>query len=486
MRLHRDQGTALIVSGNQLGSYGQHLNAQTGGQLAQALQASGFSGKANEKVTLLAAAGQNRITVIGTGPKEKLDSNAVMAAGGTAYKAFTGTPVTSLEMVCDFRQLLTDGPVRSPEAMATHGFLLASYDWKPGTRKPEGLTIQSTTASKSRLQLAEKSDPLLEGEREGIFLARDLATAPANLMWPQKFAERCQQLEDVGVKVTLFHQETMINHRMGGLLAVSQGSARPPVLAVLEWPGDNPRQPPIALIGKGVTFDTGGNNLKTGRSIEDMHYDKAGAATVAGVMNALARRGSPQRVVAVLALTENKIGPNAIEPNSIITMMNGKTIEITNTDAEGRLILADAMTFAQHLFKPRLMIDFATLTGAVGTALGSDYAGLFSNNDGLSKKLLVAGKQTGEPLWSLPLDYHGKLNGKTSDHVNWAGGAGASLGAAFLDLFVPQRQGKPIPHAHIDLAETAWKSSGSPICRSGVASGWGVRMTNRYLLNLER
>lgn len=486
MSLEINRGTALIVSGKKLGSYGQHLNEQTRGQLGRALEASGFSGKENETVTLLAAAGQNRITIIGTGARERLNSNAVMAAGGTAYKAFTGTPVTSLEMVCDFRELLTDGPVRSPEAMATHGFLLASYDWKYGTRPQEALALRAPSVTQSRGRLAEKSDPFLEGEREGIFLARDLTTAPANMMWPQKFADDCRMLENAGVKVTLFHQEIMVHHGMGGLLAVAQGSARPPVLAVLEWPGDNPRQAPIALIGKGVTFDTGGNNLKTGHGINDMHYDKAGAATVAGAMNAIARRGSPQRVVAVLALTENKIGSGAIEPNSIITMMNGKTVEITNTDAEGRLILADAMTFAHHLFKPRLMMDFATLTGAVGTALGTKYAGLFSNTPQLQKQLLKAGEQTDERLWALPLDYHGKLHGETSDHVNWTSGAGASIAAAFLDLFVPKRNGKPIPHAHIDLAETAWKSSGSPICRSGVATGWGVRLINRYLQNLER
>jgi leucyl aminopeptidase len=315
---------------------------------------------------------------------------------------------------------------------------------------------------------------------DGVTLARDLVNEPANVLGPTEFAARAKELTKVGVQVEVLGPKALQRLGMNALLAVGQGSEKPSHVVVMQWRGAGPKGgAPIALVGKGVTFDTGGISLKPAAGMEDMKGDMGGAACVVGLMQALAKRKAKVNAVGIIGLVENMPSGRAQRPGDVVTAMSGQTIEVLNTDAEGRMVLADCLWYVQERFKPKAIVDLATLTGAVMVALGKEHAGLFSNNDELSAWLTEAGNVTGERLWRLPLGpkYDKMIDSKVADMKNTGGKWGGSISAAqFLQRFIKDGT----PWAHLDIAGTAMSSVDSEINRSW-GSGFGVRLLDRLI-----
>jgi leucyl aminopeptidase len=318
------------------------------------------------------------------------------------------------------------------------------------------------------------------GIAAGVMTARDLVNEPANILYPEEFARRTLALKKVGVAVEVLDIKAMKKLGMGALLGVGQGSRRDSRTVVMRWNGGNTGDAPVAFIGKGVCFDTGGISIKPAASMEDMKGDMAGAACVVGLMQALAARKAKVNAVGVIGLVENMPDGNAQRPGDIVTSMSGQTIEIINTDAEGRLVLGDVIWYAQKRFKPKFMVDLATLTGAIIVALGQEYAGMFSNDNTLSERLAKAGEATGELVWRMPLSptYDKMIDSKFADMKNTGGSrwGGAITAAQFIQRFVDAKT----PWAHLDIAGTAFDSRMSDINKSW-GSGWGVRLLDKLV-----
>ena len=313
---------------------------------------------------------------------------------------------------------------------------------------------------------------------DAIFFSRDLVSEPPNVLYPESYAQRIKALESMGLEVEILGEAEMAKLGMGSLLGVGQGSVRDSQLVVIQWKGGGDAQP-IAFVGKGVCFDTGGISIKPADGMEDMKWDMGGSAAVAGLMHVVAGRKAKANVVGILGLVENMPDGNAQRPGDVVTSMSGQTIEIINTDAEGRLVLADALWYCQDRFKPKFMVDLATLTGAIIISLGNDYAGLFSNNDELSENLLAASKATGEPLWRMPLPpaYEKQIDSMIADVKNTGGRPGGSITAGlFLQRFVNN-----VPWAHLDIASTAWKKPSTVPTIPDGATGFGVRLLNQMI-----
>jgi len=364
------------------------------------------------------------------------------------------------------------------------GSLLASYKFnkykknngkKDKIKKPTRVKIYSS--SYSRL---EKNYINVEAVSEGTTLTRNLVTEPPNVMTPPEIAKNAASLEKIGVKVTVLGEKEMSKLGMGSLLSVGRASEHESKLAIMEWKGHkNKKKKPIAFIGKGVSFDTGGVSLKPSNGMEEMKYDMGGSGVVIGLMKTLALRKAKVNAIGVVGLVENHIGNMATRPSDVVKSYSGQTIEVLNTDAEGRLVLADALWYTQEQYKPELMIDLATLTGAIIVALGDEYAGLFSNNDKLSKQLEASGVIEGEKLWRLPLNekYDKMLNSPIADMQNITNGRGpGSITAAqFLQRFVNK-----VPWAHLDIAGTTWTKNALPTSPKG-ATAYGVKLLNRFV-----
>ncbi len=314
----------------------------------------------------------------------------------------------------------------------------------------------------------------------GLDLTRGLVSDPPNIVYPESFVDRCREaLEPLGVEIEVLDEKQMRKLGMGALLGVAQGSVRPPRLLAMRWNGAAKSKKPVALIGKGITFDTGGISIKPAQGMESMKWDMGGAGAVAGAMKVLATRKAKANVVGVCALAENMPDGNAQRPGDIVTSMSGQTIEVINTDAEGRLVLADAMTWAQRQHKPEVMIDLATLTGAMIISLGHEYAGLFSNDDGLADKLLAASGRSGDKLWRLPIGeaYDKIMDSQIADMKNSAGREGGSITAAcFLNRFVEEG----VKWAHLDIAGMVWSDKPSHLYDKG-ATGFGVALLDRNI-----
>ena len=317
---------------------------------------------------------------------------------------------------------------------------------------------------------------------DGISLTRELVSEPANVIYPESFVERCQHLKSLGVEITVLDDKQMTELGMGALIGVAQGSRRPARLLVMRWDGTNGAQErPVALVGKGVTFDTGGISIKPAAGMEDMKWDMGGAGAVAGTMKALAGRKAKVHVVGVCGLVENMPDGNAQRPGDVVTSMDGQTIEVINTDAEGRLVLCDALHWVQVIYKPETVIDLATLTGAIIISLGHDHAGLFSNSDELADKLTAAGKSSGDLLWRFPLSksYDKLIDSPIADIRNVGPrGAGSITAAQFLQRFIKDG----VKWAHLDIAGTVWTDKAGPTWEKG-ATGYGVRLLNQYLMD---
>ncbi|MDC3043708.1 leucyl aminopeptidase [Candidatus Pelagibacter sp.] len=361
-----------------------------------------------------------------------------------------------------------------------HGAQLKSYNFDVyKTDKSKNVTtnlyVVGNKYKKTNL-LRNKLNSILEG----IFLTRDLVSEPGNVLHPDEYAKRITKLRKFGLKVTVFDQKKLKKMGMNALLGVGQGSVRGSYLVTIEWNGAKNKTKPLGFVGKGVCFDTGGYSLKPAKFMEDMTYDMAGSATVVGLMKTLALRKSKINAVGVVGLVENMVSGNAQRPGDIVKSYSGKTIEILNTDAEGRLVLADALTFTEEKFKPQFIVDLATLTGAIIVSLGSEYAGLFSNNDKLSKQLIEAGASVDEKLWRMPLNenFDKLINSKNADmqNINYVGGAGSTTAAQFLQRFIINKT----PWAHLDIAGMAFSKYGGAL-NSGGATGYGVRLLNKLI-----
>ncbi len=315
---------------------------------------------------------------------------------------------------------------------------------------------------------------------EGTNFTKDLVSEPGNILHPDEYAKRLLQLKKFGLKVKVLNEKELKKLRMNALLGVGQGSIRGSYLVTIEWKGARSKKKPLAFVGKGVCFDTGGISLKPAKFMEDMTYDMAGSAVVVGLMKNLALRKAKINAVGVVGLVENMPGGNAQRPGDIVKSYSGKTIEILNTDAEGRLVLADALTYTEKKYKPEFIIDLATLTGAIIVSLGSEFAGLFSNNDKLSKQLFDAGLKVGERVWRMPLDknYDKLINSKNADmqNINYVGGAGSTTAAQFLQRFIINKT----PWAHLDIAGMAFSKYGGALNSEG-ATGFGVRLLNQLV-----
>ena len=360
-----------------------------------------------------------------------------------------------------------------------HGLKLKSYEFtKYKTKKKTRLITLNVVENKNKLLADHKLK--FKALEEGTFFARDLVSEPGNILHPDEYAKRLKSLNKHGLKVNIYDKKKLKRLGMNALLGVGQGSVRGSYLVTIEWKGAKNNSKPLAFIGKGVCFDTGGYSLKPAKFMEDMTYDMAGSAAVVGLMKSLAIRKAKINAVGVVGLVENMVSGNAQRPGDIVKSFSGKTIEILNTDAEGRLVLADAITYTEKKFKPKFMIDLATLTGAIIVSLGSEYAGLFSNNEKLSKELIDAGNKVEEKLWRMPLNknFDKLINSKNADmqNINYVGGAGSTTAAQFLQRFILNKT----PWAHLDIAGMAFSKYGGAL-NSGGATGFGVRLLNQLI-----
>ena len=360
-----------------------------------------------------------------------------------------------------------------------HGLKLKSYEFNIYKSKKNKKTVFiNVIGNKNRISTQDQLR--FKALEEGTFFARDLVSEPGNILHPDEYAKRINSLKKFGLKINIYDEKKLKKLGMNALLGVGQGSIRGSYLVTMEWNGAKNNSKPLAFVGKGVCFDTGGISLKPAKFMEDMTYDMAGSATVVGLMKNLAVRKAKINAVGVVGLVENMPGGNAQRPGDIVKSYSGKTIEILNTDAEGRLVLADALTFTEKKFKPEFMVDLATLTGAIIVSLGSEYAGLFSNNDKLSKQLLDAGQKVDEKLWRMPLhkNFDKLIDSKNADmqNINYVGGAGSTTAAQFLQRFVLNKT----PWAHLDIAGMAFSKYGGAL-NSGGATGYGVRLLNKLI-----
>ncbi len=360
-----------------------------------------------------------------------------------------------------------------------HGSKLKSYEFKKYKTKKDTRIISINV-------VGNKNKPSVQNQlkfkalEEGTFYARDLVSEPGNILHPDEYAKRIELLKKDGLKINIYDEKKLKKLGMHALLGVGQGSIRGSYLVTMEWHGAKNNSKPLAFVGKGVCFDTGGYSLKPAKFMEDMTYDMAGSATVVGLMKNFALRKAKINVVGVVGLVENMVSGNAQRPGDIVKSYSGKTIEVLNTDAEGRLVLADALTFTERKYKPKFIIDLATLTGAIIVSLGSEYAGLFSNNDKLSDQIFRAGEKVEEKVWRMPLhkNYDKLMNSKNADvqNINYVGGAGSTTAAQFLQRFILNKT----PWAHLDIAGMAFSKYGGAL-NSGGATGFGVRLLNQLV-----
>ncbi|HKZ95862.1 MAG TPA: leucyl aminopeptidase [Hyphomicrobiaceae bacterium] len=488
--------TCVAFAGHELalGPTVQSWNARSGGAILKAAEAAEFKGKPKTAIEILAPAKLDvgRLVLAGAGKTGELSETDWALLGGYALGQITARKTERASLLAE----VAGAGNTKPEAVAAYlafGALLRHYAFRKYQTKKPGEEGESDAASPApprdglqRLVIhcadPERARAAFQRQRavaDGVCLARDLVNEPANALGPIEFAERVMELGRAGVDVEILDVDALEALKMNTLLAVAQGSERPARAAIMQWHGaKSKRAKPLAFVGKGVVFDTGGISMKPAQGMEDMKGDMGGAACVTGLMLALAERKANVNVVGLIGMVENMPSGSATRPGDIVTSMSGQTVEILNTDAEGRLVLADLLWYAQERFKPKLVIDLATLTGAIMVALGKEYAGLYANDDKLADALLAAGKATGEKMWRMPLDkaYDKLIESKNADMKNIGGRwAGACTAAAFIQRFV-----KDTPWAHIDLAGTAMDAPKSEINTSW-GSGWGVRLLDRFI-----
>ena len=488
--------TGVLVVGvlrdNKLTPSARALDQRTKGAVVRAIKASRFEGRKAQSLHLPAPAGTKleKALMVGLGKVALIDPLVMQAVGGQIFAALAPTGLTAASVAVD---PVPKAELSAPEMAAhiAHGTRLRSYRFDKYRTKQEAKDKPSLKALRVLVESPGKARTTyapLDKVADGVFLTRDLVSEPANVIYPETLARQARGLTHLGVKVEVLGEARMRALGMNSLLGVGQGSARESKLVVMRWTGASGRRAggrrrraegPVAFIGKGVTFDTGGISIKPSAGMEDMKWDMGGAGVVIGLMRALAGRKSAVDAVGVIGLVENMPGSNAQRPGDIVTSMSGQTIEVINTDAEGRLVLADALWYCKERFKPRLMVDLATLTGAIIVCLGHEKAGLFSTNDQLAERLTLAGSRVNEPLWRLPLgdEYDQQINSDAADmkNVGSGRGAGSITAAQFLKRFVGDT-----PWAHLDIAGVAWAKKDKATVPKG-GTGFGVRLLDRLV-----
>ncbi len=478
----------LLPEGAGLAGMAAELDRSCGGALTRAFAAAKFTGKKGTSCTVLApGGGLARVVAVGLGNPEGMTAYLVEEAGGTAAVSMANE---------DHAAIATGDLAPEHAASAAMGAVLRSYRFdkyrtkEKAEDKPKltGLSVLCADPAATATAWAP-----MEAVANGVALARNLVSEPPNVLFPEEMANRCLALEELGVKVEVFGPKEMDKLGFGMLMGVSLGSATEPRMVVMRWNGSGggkgkgkkgePKSngsaaKPIAFIGKGVTFDTGGISIKPAGGMEDMKWDMAGAGAVIGAMAALAGRKAKVDVVGLVGLVENMPSSTAQRPGDVVTSYSGQTVEIINTDAEGRLVLGDVLWYCQERFQPAFMVDLATLTGGIIVSLGHEYAGLFSNDDDLAQKLMATGTAWGEKLWRMPLGdaYDKMLKSEIADMKNVGGRPGGSISAA---CFI-QRFTNGVPWAHLDIAGTAWSSKDSPTVPKG-ATAFGVRLIDRLV-----
>ena len=462
---HKDASAHIILADESL--IAASGSADEGAMLAKVAKAASFEGKSGQNMFQPSQDESPSLLAIGIGQSLTTTLEAEKA-GAALYKALRSHKLN--------RANLADCSLSDEMLLAfLYGALSQSYEFNSYfTKKEENSVIQLGIAHNNAETLQASFDDK-QGMLSGVFMARDLITEPANVLYPAEFAARCEALRALGLEVDVLDESAMARLGMGALLGVGQGSRRESKMVIMKWNGGG-SEAPLAYVGKGVCFDTGGISLKPAKGMEDMKWDMGGAAAVTGAMCALASRKVATNVVGIIGLVENMPDGDAQRPGDVVTSLSGQTIEVINTDAEGRLVLADCLTYCQEKFKPQMIVDLATLTGAIIVALGKDYAGLFSNDDGLSAKIKASGDATAEPCWPMPMgdSYHQMLKSHIADMKNIGGPWGGSITAAcFLERFIDEGT----PWAHIDMAGKAWADKAGHAHPSG-GTGFGVRLLN--------
>jgi leucyl aminopeptidase len=462
----------------------RRLDEATGGAIARAVAAAArFHGKKNELLPIIGPPGLpvSRIVVAGLGKPDAVDARLLQDLGGNLVAHLNGAGETAATVAIDPGDKAAVKPAEAAAQLAFGAALRAyRFDKYRTKQKPEqkpslaALTLAADVPAK-----ANDAYRALGAAAEAVAFTRDLVSEPANTIYPETLAEQAAALREFGVSVEILDEHRMTQLGMGALLGVAQGSVRPARVVVMEHRGGKPGGPPLGFIGKGVTFDTGGISIKPAAGMGDMKWDMAGAGVVIGLMRLLAARQAKINAVGIVGLVENMPSGTAQRPGDIVKSMSGQTIEVLNTDAEGRLVLADVLWYCQDRFKPKLMVDLATLTGAIVVALGTEHAGLFANNDQLAERLVAAGNAVGEKLWRLPLadSYDRAIDSDAADVKNIGGdrGAGSIIGAQFLKRFV-----NDVPWAHLDIAGVAWSKKDAPTVPKG-ATAFGVRLLDRFV-----
>ncbi len=479
----------FVGAEKQLLATAEAVDKAADGAVTRALEAGRFTGAKGQTQTVLGHSGDvARLLLLGVGKGQDLDARAAEELGGVVAAEANAAGHTAVTVVVD----PVKGSRLSPSELAAHlalGVRLRSYrfdKYKTKDKPEQKLSLQRLSVVLAAPADARKAYGQLEPVVEAVFLTRDLVSEPPNVLYPLEFARRAKELTKLGVKVEILGEAEMKKLGMETLLAVGQGSGRDSQLLVMKWMNGPKGQAPVALIGKGVCFDTGGISLKPAAGMEDMKWDMGGAGAVTGAMRLIAGRKAKANVVAVCALVENMPDGNAQRPGDVVKSMSGQTVEVINTDAEGRLILCDAMWYAQEKFKPQAMVELSTLTGAIIVALGHERAGLFCNDTELSNRLRAAGSGIGEKLWRMPLGpkYDKLIDSEIADMKNVGGGrdGGSITAAQFLQRFVQDG----VAWAHIDIAGVAWSGKGDTTRPKG-ATAFGVRLLDRLIAeNYER
>jgi leucyl aminopeptidase len=476
------RGTLVVLCDEALrfGPAAAEALGTAGEMVKRAAATSQFKGKSGGVLDILAPGSLNapRLIVVGAGKLANIKDADFLKLGGTLAGKL-GPGRDTLTLLAE----LPDGPITPDRAASlAAGLRLRAYRFdRYKTKKKEGeegpvqaevlLAVDDVAGCRKAFAIVSKVV-------DGVIMARELVNEPPNVLYPQEFARRATRLRNVGVEVQVLDVKAMAKLGMGALLGVAQGSARPGRTVVMRWNGAKRGDPPVAFVGKGVCFDTGGISIKSAANMEEMKGDMGGAACVVGLMHALAARKAKVNAIGAIGLVENMPDGNAQRPGDIVTSMSGQTIEIINTDAEGRLVLADVLWYVAKKFKPKFMIDLATLTGAIMVALGTEHAGLFANNDELAERLIKAGLETGEKVWRMPLgpEYDKLIDSQFADMKNTGGRHGGSITAAqFLQRFVDNT-----PWAHLDIAGTAMGAPKSEVNQSW-GSGYGVRLLDRLV-----
>ena len=474
----------LVPEGRTMPKWLADIDRDAYGKIKKSIAGSRFEGKKKQILSLLAPEGlqYDQLILAGIGKGKELGAMCYENIGGKLVGELNGLGVKQANILCH-EVKGCKLPVHAAAVHVATGLAMKSYrfdKYKTKQKASDKPSLESATIAVNDSREAEKAYAVQAKILEGTFLTRDLVNEPGNVIEPESYAKLIEkELTPLGVKVEVLGEKEMAKMGCGALLGVGQGSVKESKMVIMRWEGAKKKDQPISFVGKGVTFDTGGISIKPSGGMEDMKMDMGGSGTVVGLMKALASRKAKVNVVSIVGLVENMPDGNAQRPGDIVTSLSGQTIEVNNTDAEGRLVLADCLWHCQDKYKPKFIVDLATLTGAIMVALGETTGGLFSNDDKLCDKLMEASKATGEKIWRLPMgpEYDALIDAPVADIQNISSGrwGGSITAAQFLQRFV-----NDVPWAHLDIAGVATASKAFDTCPKG-ATGFGVRLLNEMI-----